>query len=107
MSGQSGRNSKLTVASEALPCKSPTKDRAETACSCRARPSDDRRCRRPRLTPLQLRGDIERHRVLPQAVGEDALVGAVGIHDEDLAVGLKRVVVKRGLVAKTVDAAVP
>jgi len=34
------------------------------------------------------------------------LSGAVGIHDEDLAIGLERVVVERNLVADSADAAI-
>ncbi len=53
------------------------------------------------------RRDIKRHRVFPKAVGENPLVAAVGVHDEDLAVGLERVVVEGGLLAEAVHAAVP
>lgn len=37
----------------------------------------------------------ERHRVLPSAVGQRALFGAVGVHDKNLTVLLERVVVER------------
>src|SRR5262245_38912010 len=49
----------------------------------------------------------ERHRVLPPAVRQRTLFGAVGVHDENLTVLLERVVVECRLVAEAVDAAVP
>src|SRR5262249_3001634 len=51
--------------------------------------------------------DVGRPRCFPAAAGEHALATPVGIHNEDLAVLLERVVVKRRLVAETVHAAVP
>src|SRR5215217_2617419 len=45
-------------------------------------------------------GQVQRHRILPPAVGEDALAAAVGVHDVDLAVLLERLLVQRRLVTE-------
>src|SRR5262245_35021272 len=47
------------------------------------------------------------HGIFPRAVGEEPLVGAVGVHHEDRRVRLKRIVVERSFVAPAVHAAVP
>jgi 2-polyprenyl-6-methoxyphenol hydroxylase-like FAD-dependent oxidoreductase len=43
---------------------------------------------------------VQRHRIFPLAVGEHALVAAVGVHDVDLAILLEGLLVQRRLVAE-------
>ena len=51
----------------------------------------------------KLCGYQERHGVLPPAIGQHTLFGTVGVHNQNLAILLKCVVVERSLVAETIE----